>query len=129
MYTETSDETHKNQKYLNTKFDESFIDDFLYEWKDYYIGNHTHYRNATNYDSALRTINSEKTQTGQAVLALAQSLTKNYEDLADPAVQTNVLLGQIVILLQSIFTAQQSGKGLTLPTSLAALGLNITKQG
>lgn len=129
LYTETSDETHKNQKYLNTKFDESFIDDFLYEWKDYYIGNHTHYRNATNYDSALRTINSEKTQTGQAVLALAQSLTKNYEDLADPAVQTNVLLGQIVILLQSIFTAQQSGKGLTLPTSLAALGLNITKQG
>ena len=126
LYTEATDETHKNQKYLNTKFDESFINDFLYEWKDYYIGNHTHYRAATNFDSSLRAINSEKTQTGQAVLALAQSLTKNYEDLADPAVQTNVLLGQVVILLQSILTAQQSGKGLTLPTSLAALGLNIT---
>ena len=129
LYTEATDETHKNQKYLNTKFDESFINDFLYEWKDYYIGNHTHYRTATNFDSSLRAINSEKTQTGQAVLALAQSLTKNYEDLADPAVQTNVLLGQVVILLQSILTAQQSGKGLTLPSSLAALGLNITKSG
>lgn len=129
LYTEATDETHKNQKYLNTKFDESFINDFLYEWKDYYIGNHTHYRAATNFDSSLRAINSEKTQTGQAVLALAQSLTKNYEDLADPAVQTNVLLGQVVVLLQSILTAQQSGKGLTLPSSLAALGLNITKSG
>lgn len=129
LYTEATDETHKNQKYLNTKFDESFINDFLYEWKDYYIGNHTHYRTATNFDSSLRAINSEKTQTGQAVLALAQSLTKNYEDLADPAVQTNVLLGQVVILLQSILTAQQSGKGLTLPTALASLGLNITKSG
>lgn len=126
LYLESQEETHKNQKYINNAFDESFINDYLYEWKDYYIGNHTHYREATNFDSSLRTINSEKVQTGEAVLALAKTLTQNYEDLADPAVQTNVLLGQIVILLQSIFTAQQSGNGLTLPTSLAALGLNIT---
>lgn len=129
LYTEYTDETHKFQKSQINQFDESFINDFLYEWKDYYIGNHTHYRESTSFDSAIHTINSEKSQTGEAVLALAQSLTKDYKDLADPAVQTNVLLGQVVILLQSILTAQTSGSGLTLPTALSALGLNIGNKG
>lgn len=126
LYKEYTEETHKQIKKIQTQFDESFVNDFLYEWKDYYIGNHTHYREATNFDSAIRTINSEKSQTGESVLALAQSLTTQYQDLADPQVQTNVLLGQILIVLQSILTAQQSGQGLTLPTALSALGLNIT---
>lgn len=126
LYEETVAETHKKLQYANNQFDNEFVNGFLYDWRDYYIGNHTHYREATNYEASLRTINTEKNQTGEAVLALAQTLTKNYSDLADPAVQTNVLLGQIVILLQSIFTAQQAGKGLTLPTALASLGLNIT---
>lgn len=126
LYEEYAYDTNKKLQYGNNAFDESFVNDFLYEWKDYYIGNHTHYREATNFDASLRTINTEKSQTGEAVLALAQTLTKNYEDLADPQVQTNVLLGQIVIILQAILTAQQSGSGLTLPTALSALGLNIT---
>lgn len=126
MYVEYTEQTQKLIRQGNESFDENFVNGFLYDWRDYYIGNHTHYREATNFDSSLRTINSEKSQTGEAVLALAQTLTKNYEDLADPQVQTNVLLGQIVIILQAMLTAQQSGKGLTLPTSLASLGLNIT---
>ena len=126
MYVEYTEQTQKLIKQGNESFDENFVNGFLYDWRDYYIGNHTHYREATNFDSSLRTINSEKTQTGEAVLALAQTLTKNYEDLADPQVQTNVLLGQIVIILQAILTAQQSGSGLSLPTALSALGLNIT---
>lgn len=128
LYTEKTTTTHDKLQYMNNQFDKNFVNDFLYEWKDYYIGNHTHYRAATNFDSSIRTINTEKNQTGKAVLALAQTLTKNYEDLADPTVQTNVLLGQIVILLQSILTAQQSGSGLTLPTALSALGLNVTSK-
>lgn len=126
LYTESVAETHKKLQYSNNQFDKEFVQGFLYDWRDYYIGEHTHYREATNFDKSLKTINTEKTQTGEAVLALAESLTKNYEDLADPTVQTNVLLGQIVVLLQSILTAQTSGSGLTLPTALAALGLNIT---
>ena len=126
LYTESVAETHKKLQYSNNQFDKEFVQGFLYDWRDYYIGEHTHYREATNFDKSLKTINTEKTQTGEAVLALAESLTKNYEDLADPAVQTNVLLGQIVMLLQSILTAQTSGSGLTLPTALSALGLNIT---
>ena len=125
LYTDSVAVTHKKLQYSNNQFDNEFVYGFLYDWRDYYIGNHTHYREATNFSQSLRTINTEKTQTGEAVLALAETLTKNYEDLADPAVQTNVLLGQVVILLQSILTAQQSGKGLTLPTALSALGLNI----
>ena len=127
LYSDSVEETNKKLQYANNAFDSSFVNDFLYEWKDYYIGNHTHYREATGYDKSIRTINAEKRETGEAVLALAQSLTKNYQDLADPTVQTNVLLGQILIVLQSILTAQQSGKGLTLPTALASLGLNIDK--
>lgn len=127
LYKDSVEVTHEKLQYANRQFDNEFVNGFLYDWRDYYIGDHTHYREATNFDSSLRTINSEKAQTGEAVLALAQTLTKNYEDLADPTVQTNVLLGQILIVLQSIFTATQSGKGLTLPTALAALGLNISK--
>lgn len=126
MYVEYTEQTQKLIRQGNESFDENFVNGFLYDWRDYYIGNHTHYREATNFDSSLRTINSEKSQTGEAVLALAQTLTKNYEDLADPQVQTNVLLGQIVIILQAILTAQQSGNSLSLPTALSALGLNIT---
>ena len=125
LFTEISIETHEKLQYANNQFDNSFINDFLYEWKDYYIGNHTHYREATNYEASLRTINKEKSQTGEAILALAETLTKNYSDLADPTVQTNVLLGQIVMLLQSIYTKQSAGNSLTLPTALSALGLNI----
>ena len=127
LYSNSVEETNKKLQYANNAFDNSFVNDFLYEWKDYYIGNHTHYREATGYDKSIRTINAEKRETGEAVLALAQSLTKNYQDLADPTVQTNVLLGQILIVLQSILTATQSGKGLSLPTALSALGLNIDK--
>lgn len=125
LYMDTVSETHEKLQYANNAFDNHFVNDFLYEWKDYYIGNHTHYREATNFDSSIKTINTEKNQTGEAVLALAKSLTKNYEDLADPTVQTNVLLGQILVVLQSLLTATQSGKGLTLPNALSALGLNI----
>ena len=126
MYVEYTEQTQKLIRQGNESFDENFVNGFLYDWRDYYIGNHTHYREATSFDSSIRTINSEKTQTGEAVLTLAQTLTKNYKDLADPQVQTNVLLGQIVIILQAILTAQQSGSGLSLPTALSALGLNIT---
>lgn len=125
LYTESVAETHEKLQYANNQFDSEFVRGFLYDWRDYYIGEHTHYREATNFDKSLKTINSEKRQTGEAVLALAKSLTKNYEDLADPTVQTNVLLGQILIVLQSLLTATQSGKGLTLPNALSALGLNI----
>lgn len=128
LYEEYTDTTHKKLQYLNNQFDNNFVNDFLYEWKDYYIGKHTHYREATNFDTSIRTITAERNQTNQGILALAKALTErtDLDELVDPAVQTNVLLGQVVVLLQSIFTAQQSGQGLTLPTALASLGLNIT---
>lgn len=125
-YLEQEDLTHTKQQYLNKSFTENFVNDFLYEWKDYYIGEHTHYVEGTGYEQSLGTINKEKTDTGEAVLALANQLMENYEDLADPQVQTNLLLAKIVELLQAIFNAQTSGSGLTLPTALSALGLNLT---
>ena len=131
LYEQYTDTTHKKLQYLNNQFDKNFVNDFLYEWKDYYIGKHTHYREATNFDTSIRTISAERAQTNEGILALAKALTErtDLDELVDPAVQTNVLLGQVVVLLQSIFTAQQSGQGLTLPTALSALGLNINKQG
>lgn len=125
-YLEQEDITHTKQQYLNKSFSDNFVNDFLYEWKDYYIGEHTHYVEGTGYERSLGTINKEKTDTGEAVLALANQLMENYEDLADPQVQTNLLLAKIVELLQAIFNNQNAGSGLTLPTALSALGLNIT---
>ena len=125
LYSDSVKETHDKLQHANNEFDSNFTNGFLYDWRDYYIGNHTYYRQASGYEKSLKTINAEKSGTGEAVLALAESLAKNYKDLSDPTVQTNVLLGQILVVLQSLLTATQSGKGLTLPTALASLGLNI----
>lgn len=76
--------------------------------------------------------NAEKDQQTEATLALANALGVFSADelkKLDPQLQTNVLLGQIVTILQVIM--QQNNTqfgGLSLPDTLSALGLGVTKQ-
>lgn len=66
-------------------------------------------------------------ETGDAILALVKQLTKNTVDLRDPQVQTNVLLGQILIVLEAIMQAENTSGGASLATTLAALGMGMTQ--
>ena len=75
--------------------------------------------------------NAEKDQQTEATLALANALKVfSAEELQkmDPQLQTNALLGEIVVILQAIMQQNnnQAG-GLGLIDTISALGLGITK--
>lgn len=99
---------------------------FYDSWVDYYV-NHTAYTQETlsAYDVAAIK-NAEKSETGDAVLALADALTSNIVDLKDPTVQTNVLLSQILIVAEAIMQQNNNTSTVSLPTALSALGLGVT---
>ena len=96
-------------------------------WTDYYI-KHTAYRAAVGYDSSSwdKVKNAENEKSRDAVYALANALTKNNVDLLDPAVQTNVLLAEILQLVNAIMQqGNNSSNGVSLPQSIAGLALGI----
>lgn len=102
------------------------LKEFYDQWIDYYV-NHTAYTTETMSAYAVSGIkNAEAGETGDAVLALADALTSNAVDLKDPAVQTNVLLAQILIVAESIMQQTDSTTTVSLPTALSALGLGVT---
>lgn len=132
MYFEIMSENQSQQiellTYNNKVADKIFNKEkeFYDGWVDYYV-NHTAYSKETlNAYSVAGIKNAEKNESGDAVLALAKALTQNTVDLKDPAVQTNALLSQILIVAEAIMQQNNSTSGV-LPTSLAALGLGIVK--
>lgn len=74
--------------------------------------------------------NAEKDQQTEATLALANALgIFSAEELKkmDPQLQTNVLLGEIVVILQAIMQQNNSvAGGLSLIDTISALGLGMT---
>ncbi len=99
-------------------------DKFFKTWVDFNI---TQYQKA--YDAtkvANIKIGKEKAKSDDAVLALAEALTKNNVDLLNPAVQTNVLLSEIVKILAMI-AQQNNGGGVTLSNSLIGLATGQTQ--
>ena len=75
---------------------------------------------------------AEKDQQTEATLALANALgVFSAEELKklDPQLQTNVLLGEIVTILQTIMQQNNTtGGGFSLIDSLSAMGFGMTKQ-
>ena len=105
--------------------------EFYDAWVDYFV-NHTAYNKAfgtaANDVTAIR--NQERDQSESAVYALAEALNKNSVDLlVDPTLQTNALLGQILIVVNAIM--QQNNKnsngGMSLPDSLNALAMGLVQ--
>lgn len=100
--------------------------EFYDAWVDYFV-NHTAYNQAYDYSDVERIRNAEKDNSDTAIYALAEALSQNTVDLRDPAVQTNALLSQILLIVQAIM--QQNNKssgGFSLPDTLNALALGIT---
>lgn len=106
------------------------LNDFKGLWTDYWV-NHTAYNEAYSYSDVERVkqeaIAKDSASKEDAVYALAEALTKNSVDLRDPAVQTNALLSQILIVVQAIM--QQNNDtvgGNSLIESLSALSMGLT---
>lgn len=107
---------------------------FLENWESYYI-HHSAYGDETReaYKSAQEVAKKEKSGTGNAVLALAEALTKdtlwkqqNAEALNDPVLQTNVLLSQILIVAEAIRNQTNESSIVSIPSALQALSLGVT---
>ena len=89
------------------------------DWTDYYIryttyGDGTGSLNAAgrqtySYADVAKIANKEKQESYDAVHALAEALNKNVVDLHDPQVQTNALLGKILLVAEAILQQNQAG--------------------
>ena len=102
----------------------------LADWTRY-IAASSSYTNSVSRASAWTDLqNAEKDQQTEATLALANALgIFSAEELKkmDPQLQTNVLLGEIVVILQAIMQQNNSvAGGLSLIDTISALGLGMT---
>lgn len=118
--------THTNE-FLNGIY--KVEQDFFDEWVDYFV-NHTAYNEAfTTRDEVTKIQNQEKTGTEDAIYALAEALQSNSIDLLrDPTLQTNALLGQILIVVNAIMQQNNTTSGgLSLPDTLAGLSMGLVE--
>lgn len=104
----------------------------LADWVRYIAASESYTKTVSKSSAWSDLKNAEQDKQTQATLALANALgvfTSGELQKMDPQLQTNVLLGEIVVLLQTIM--QQSNTqfgGLSLPDTLSALGFGITKK-
>ena len=108
----------------------SNTDALLKHFVDYFI-NHTYYDQALGgekyYKQVLKVQAEEKSQKGDAVYALAEALTSNTTDLRDPALQTNAILSQILVVVNAIMQQNSTtGSAAGLADTLAALAMGGT---
>lgn len=92
--------------FVSTQGSSGLFNRFFREFVDYFI-NHTYYSNTTGYryeDVVKIQEEKAKADKGDTIHALAEMLTTNILDLKDPTMQTNALLAQILILVDSINT-------------------------
>lgn len=116
--------THTNE-FLNGIY--KVEQDFFDEWVDYFV-NHTAYNEAfTTRDEVTKIQNQEKSGTEDAIYALAEALQSNSIDLLrDPTLQTNALLGQILIVVNAIMQQNNTTSGgLSLPDTLQGLSMGL----
>lgn len=101
------------------------ITDYLKSFSDYFI-KHTTYNQAYTYSAVEELQRQEREAQGDAIYALANSLTSNMTDLKDPTVQTNALLSQILLVASAILQ-QNNSVNLTLPETLNGLAIGSTR--
>ena len=101
-----------------------------------YFVNHTYYSNTKGYkfEDVTKIQNDyRKQENGAVVTELANVLTNNLVDLADPQMQTNALLSQILIITKAIMNQGNQVAGTNghsaLLESLSAMALGMTTNG
>lgn len=99
------------------------------QWTKYFI-EHQVYNDAYDYSTVESVKRKERQGSYDAVYALAEALTKNTVDLRDPAVQTNALLSEILLIVNAIMQQnnQTSGGTLSLADTLAGMSLGLIKE-
>lgn len=95
----------------NTEFKQAFDDYFV---------NHILYSKSYDHAAVTKIQNDEKYKSSDAIYALADALTAA-KDLTDPTLQTNAILSQILIVVQSIMQQNNTSGRLTLPDAIAAM--------
>lgn len=95
----------------NTEFKQAFDDYFV---------NHILYSKSYDHAAVTKIQNDEKYKSSDAIYALADALTAA-TDLTDPTLQTNAILSQILIVVQSIMQQNNTSDRLTLPDAIAAM--------
>lgn len=95
----------------NTEFKQAFDDYFV---------NHILYSKSYDHAAVTKIQNDEKYKSSDAIYALADALTAA-TDLTDPTLQTNAILSQILIVVQSIMQQNNTSGKLTLPDAIAAM--------
>jgi hypothetical protein len=121
---------------MNTNINDTFVSTSsafqkcLADWIRY-ITESEDYTNTVSKSQAWSDFKSaERDQQTEATLALANALQVfSAEELQkmDPQLQTNALLGEIVIILQAIMQQTNTPGGLNLIDTISALGLGMTK--
>ena len=94
--------------------------EFYQAWTDYYI---TGVLFAEKFsDSEIDQIRSaEQSESSKAIYALADILTNGDDKLLDPVLQTNALLAQILLVVQSIMNQNSTPGSLSIADTLQAL--------
>lgn len=119
-------------EYTKNVLDKLYInsDTYLREWMKYFVDHEVYNRAFTTREQVKQIQAQEKAGTEDAIYALAEALSANSIDLLkDPTLQTNALLGQILLVVNSIM--QQNNKLTTnssLPDTLSALSMGLIKQ-
>lgn len=123
---------------------------YMREWERYYI-RHEAYGQVTagaysdesgkalteealaNSQGVASLLRAENEGQGDAILALAQTLTDNetyrnktLSQLMDPQLQTNALLSKILLVAEAIMQQNNESAIVSVPTSLSSLGLGTT---
>lgn len=137
-YMKNIDETHlpetktllsdligNSNRLLNSIFKKT--SDFYDDWIAYFV-EHTAYSEAYKHSDVDKIQRQSRAQQSDAVYALADALTQNTVDLKDPAVQTNAILSQILIVLNAIMQQNnQSSAGTSLAETLSGLAMGLIK--
>lgn len=94
---------------------------------DYFIRHIYYDRSGYDYNAVKLVQQAEKSETGDAIYALAEALTKNTIDLKDPTVQTNAILSEILKVVNAIMVQNNDTAGtVSLADTLSALSMGVT---
>lgn len=118
----------KETFYADWRTFHSEFTNYVSAWTDYFV-NHTAYSEAYDHSKVTEIQQQEKDGQSDAIRKLAEALTQNTVDLKDPAVQTNALLAQILIVAEAIMQQNNStGLGLSLSDTITGLSMGIVNR-
>ena len=97
---------------------------FYADWVSYFIDAEV-YRNKFTASDVSKIESAEKDDSKKAIYSLAEVLTSKNDELLDPTLQTNALLAQILLVVQSIMNQNNTGNTSTILDTMNALATGL----